>query len=197
MPSSSQYPCLSHADCCSQFNAVPVSPLQVLMAPAGVMKAPAPGFAVLQRAFPTLLTMMARGGPTDPPPGDFYDAASVNVAALQQWDLDWHRAHSKVNGTAPSTLFWTISSRFFCKLYTYTPHKIKNWSGDFATAFWPTAAFIPSLQDGCIFATAFWPTAASLSSLHFKTGASSSLQAHNTRLACDMLYFVIPVLVGC
>ena len=68
------------------------------MAPAGVMKAPAPGFAVLQRAFPTLLTMMARGGPTDPPPGDFYDAASVNVAALQQWDLDWHRAHSKVNG---------------------------------------------------------------------------------------------------
>ena len=147
------------------------------MAPAGVMKAPAPGFAVLQRAFPTLLTMMARGGPTDPPPGDFYDAASVNVAALQQWDLDWHRAHSKVNGTAPSTLFWTISSRFFCKLYTYTPHKIKNWSGDFATAFWPTAA--------------------SLSSLHFKTGASSSLQAHYTRLACDMLYFVIPVLVGC
>jgi len=84
----------------------------VLLAPAGVMKSPAFGFGCLQWAFPRLLTKIASGGPSDPPPGDFSNSgASVSVkervsgpdrrtgqSALEQWDLDWHRAHSKANG---------------------------------------------------------------------------------------------------
>lgn len=69
----------------------------MLLAPAGVMKAPFPGFRVAQAALSCMGCLLSRIGDGDPPPGDFHNLSDPDVAALSEWSLAWIRAHLSAN----------------------------------------------------------------------------------------------------
>jgi pimeloyl-ACP methyl ester carboxylesterase len=74
----------------------------ILMAPAGVMKPPAPGYSKLQWAVPSLMASLLSCGTGPPPPGDFHAPESTpEVAALSVWKDAWDRANTNDNGKLP------------------------------------------------------------------------------------------------
>eukprot|EP00440_Ansanella_granifera_P011751 gb/GFBE01012764.1/.p1 GENE.gb/GFBE01012764.1/~~gb/GFBE01012764.1/.p1 ORF type:complete len:302 (+),score=56.85 gb/GFBE01012764.1/:1-906(+) len=81
--------CASHADQVERL---------VLMAPAGIMQAPFPGFSLAQKCLQCCSCLLGMVGGSNPPPGDFHDLDDAKVKALSSWNLAWTRAHLGANG---------------------------------------------------------------------------------------------------
>lgn len=85
----------------------------VLMAPAGVMQPPFPGFAAAQKCLRCCTCLLKCLGGGDPPPGDFFQLEDTDVKRLSDWNLEWTRAHLKVNGSiafATSAAYMPLTS---------------------------------------------------------------------------------------
>jgi len=69
----------------------------ILMAPAGVMQPPVPGFACVQSCMPCVIRGMLKGQ-KEAPPGDFYDLDKPGMAAINEWSEQWGAANKAKNG---------------------------------------------------------------------------------------------------
>jgi len=70
----------------------------VLMAPAGVMQPPVPGFTCVQSCMPFVIRGVLKAQ-KEAPPGDFYDLDQPRVAALNEWTQQWGTANTARNSS--------------------------------------------------------------------------------------------------